>query len=146
MPYDPAELPDGESFPSPVGTELPRTNESIQSVQPSIPAQPVPDLAPKPIPSVPSPEPVSSTKVPQAQGLPSLKLGHQDPYPEESREELLERLESYLAEHAEALTDRHYEWIMDKAHKAEDSEGVLKMLSYSAKVVRNGAAIAGASA
>ena len=50
------------------------------------------------------------------------------------------------AEHTEALTDRHYEWIMDKAHKAKDREGVLKMLSYSAKVVKNEAAVASASA
>lgn len=64
----------------------------------------------------------------------------------ESREQLLERLEAYLAEYAEAFTDRHYEWIMDKAQKAKDREGVLKMLSYSAKVVRNGAAVASASA
>ncbi len=35
---------------------------------------------------------------------------------------------------------------MDKAHKAKDREGALKMLSYSAKVVKNGAAVAGASA
>jgi hypothetical protein len=71
---------------------------------------------------------------------------HQDPYPDESRDQLLERLESFLAEHAESFTDRHYEWVMDKAHKAKDREGALKMLSYSAKVVKNGAAVAGASA
>lgn len=146
MPYDPAELPDGESFASAVGTELPRTNEIVPSVKPSIPVRPAPDPATTPIPSLPSSAPVSSTIDLEARGIPPLKLGHPDPYPEEGREELLERLESYLAEHAEALTDRHYEWIMDKAHKAKDREGVLKMLSYSAKVVRNGAAVAGASA
>jgi len=74
------------------------------------------------------------------------RQGYQDPYPDESREQLLERLEAFLAEHAESFTDRHYEWVMDKAHKAKDREGVIKMLSYSAKVVRNGAAVAGASA
>ncbi|MEI6876408.1 MAG: hypothetical protein WCL50_14910, partial [Spirochaetota bacterium] len=70
----------------------------------------------------------------------------QDPHPDESRDQLLERLEAYLGEHAEAFTDRHYEWVMDKAHKAKDREGVLKMLSYSTKVVRNEAAAASASA
>ena len=145
MPYDPAELPDAESAMSATSFEAPAHEVATKPE-----AQP-----PTPVVTAPEPEPIQVIKL----GLPQqaspasgsvLTAGsrqpHQDPYPDESRDQLLERLESFLAEHAESFTDRHYEWVMDKAHKAKDREGVLKMLSYSAKVVRNGAAVAGASA
>jgi hypothetical protein len=34
---------------------------------------------------------------------------------------------------------------MEKARKAQDREGILKMLSYAQKVVKNTSAVAGAS-
>lgn len=145
MPYDPAELPDAESA-------MPTTN--FEAARPEVVAKP--ELsATSPAMTAPEPAPIQPIKLgvpPQASvahgsvfsSVP--RQASQDPYPDETREELIERLASYLAEHTEALTDRHYEWIMDKAHKAKDREGVLKMLSYSAKVVKNEAAVASASA
>lgn len=145
MPYDPAELPDAESA-------MPAT--VFEASAPEVITKPQ-DQPPVPETVVPEPAPIQIIKLglpPQASPASGSMLSagsrqaYQDPYPDESREQLLARLESLLAEHAESFTDRHYEWVMDKAHKAKDREGVLKMLSYSAKVVRNGAAVAGASA
>lgn len=145
MPYDPAELPDIESAMPATSFEAPRP-EAVAKPEPqaSSPALANPESTPIQlikigVRSQASPTPASTL-------MSGSRQAYQDPYPDESREKLLERLEAYLAEHAEALTDRHYEWVMDKAHKAKDREGVLKMLSYSYKVVRNGAAVAGASA
>jgi len=145
MPYDPAELPDAESA-MPITTFEAPAHEAVTKPQAQLPA---------PEAVVPEPAPIQIIKLglpPQASHASGSMLSggsrqaYQDPYPDESRDHLLERLESLLAEHAESFTDRHYEWVMDKAHKAKDREGVLKMLSYSAKVVKNGAAVAGASA
>jgi len=145
MPYDPAELPDTESAMSATTFEAPR---------PEVVAKPeLPATAPTMAALEPALiQPIKLGVPPQASaalGTVFTSVPHQasqDPYPDETREELIERLASYLAEHTEALTDRHYEWIMDKARKAKDREGVLKMLSYSTKVVWNEAAAASASA
>ncbi len=145
MPYDPAELPDAESAMSATTFEAPA---------PEFIAKPERQVTTPPM-AAPEPAPIQIIKLgihPQASPASGSMLtagsrqAYQDPYPDESRDQLLNRLESFLAEHAESFTDRHYEWVMDKAHKAKDREGVLKMLSYSTKVVRNGAAVAGASA
>jgi phage recombination protein Bet len=145
MPYDPSELPDAESA-------MPTT--TFEAAAPCVVTKPEAQTT---VPAVadPEPSPIQIIKLgipPQASPASGSMLtggsrqAYQDPYPDESCDQLLERLESFLAEHAESFTDRHYEWVMDKAHKAKDREGVLKMLSYSSKVVRNGAAVAGASA
>ncbi len=143
MPYDPSELPDGESVASSAAAASPSVIP-IETVQPSIQDAPVANAIPLRLGAAQQAAPGLCLAAPLAR--PEAPQSHADPYPGESREQLLERLEAYLAEYAEAFTDRHYEWIMDKAHKAKDREGVLKMLSYSAKVVRNGAAVASASA
>jgi phage recombination protein Bet len=145
MPYDPAELPDAESAMPATNFEAPRT-EVLTKPEPQATA---------PVIVAPEPTPIQLIKL----GIPSQaspaagsifyggnRQGYQDPYPDENREQLLERLEAYLAEHAESFTDRHYEWVLDKAHKAKDREGVLKMIAYAGKVVRNGAAVVGVSA
>jgi len=146
LPYDPAELPDAESaMPAATTSETQRTEAVTKpEVQAAGPATPAPE--PVPIQLVKLGVPLQASPVAGSILAGGPRQSYQDPYPDESRDQLLERLESYLAEHAEAFTDRHYEWVMDKAHKAKDREGVLKMLSYSAKVVKNGAAVAGASA
>ena len=143
MPYDPSELPDGESVASSATAATPSVLP-METVQPSIQDAPVANTIPLHLGAAHEAAPGLSLAAPRTR--PEPPQSHADLYPGESREQLLERLEAYLAEYAEAFTDRHYEWIMDKAHKAKDREGVLKMLSYSAKVVRNGAAVASASA
>jgi phage recombination protein Bet len=145
MPYDPAELPDAESAMPTATFEAPAPEAVTKlQAQPPAPETVVPESAPIQIIKLglpPQASPASGSMLTAGS-----RQAYQDPYPDESRDQLLERLETFLAEHAESFTDRHYEWVMDKAHKAKDREGVLKMLSYSSKVVRNGAAVAGASA
>lgn len=143
MPYDPSELPDSESLASSAAEATPSVIP-METVQPSIQDAPAANAIPLRLGAAHHVAPEPSLAAPLTR--PEAPQSHADPYPGESREQLLERLEAYLAEYAEAFTDRHYEWIMDKAHKAKDREGVIKMLSYSAKVVRNGAAVASASA
>jgi len=145
MPYDPAELPDAESAMPITTFEAPAHEVATKpKAQPLAPEAAAPEPAPIQLIKLGIPPQASPASGSMLTG--GSRQAHQDPYPDESRDQLLERLESLLAEHAESFTDRHYEWVMDKAHKAKDREGVLKMLSYSAKVVRNGAAVAGASA
>jgi len=145
MPYDPAELPDAESAMLVNTSEAPHPEAVTKpEVQATGPATPAPE--PAPIQLVKLGVPLQASPVAGSILAGGPRQAYQDPYPDESHEQLLERLESYLAEYAESFTDRHYEWVMDKARKAKDREGILKMLSYSAKVVKNGAAVAGASA
>lgn len=145
LPYDASELPDGESAMPATTFEAP-VSEAVTKPDTQITTLTMADSEPAPIQIIklglpPQASPASGSIL---TGGP--RQAYQDPYPDESCDQLLERLESFLAEHAESFTDRHYEWVMDKSHKAKDRDGVLKMLSYSAKVVRNGAAVAGASA
>jgi hypothetical protein len=97
------------------------------------PASIVP-LAPEPL-SAPSPTPNSEHQA-----------DYRDRFPNESVETLLGRLEAFLNENFDALTDKHCEWILSQARKSRDRQGVLKMLGYSEKVVRNASAVASASA
>jgi len=145
MPYDPAELPDAESAMPATTFEAPRP-DVIATPESQAPAPAIATPEPAPIQLIKLGIPLQATPSPASTFMGGPHPAYQDPYPDENREQLLERLEGYLVEHAESFTDRHYEWVMDKAHKAKDREGVLKMLSYSAKVVKNGAAVAGASA
>jgi hypothetical protein len=85
------------------------------------------------------------SSAPQSSEAPTIRfLGYQDPYPDEPQRALLDRLTIYLDDNAEAFTDRHREWILSKAHASRDRHGVLKMLSYSEKCVRNASAVASA--
>lgn len=58
-------------------------------------------------------------------------------YPDEEPHELFDRLKHYLEDNEDAFTEKHAEWILDKAHKAANREGILKMITYAEKVVRN---------
>jgi hypothetical protein len=71
-------------------------------------------------------------------------LGYQDPYPDEPQDALLVRLEHYLDDNNMAFTERHRDWIFEKAKQSRDRHGVLKMISYSEKVVRNTSSVASA--
>jgi hypothetical protein len=145
MPYDPAELPDAESLtPAVTPPSTPPESKAAEKIAPMaskavtigvpVPAIAAPKLVALQPAATPKPEPVTFRF-----------LGHQDPYPEEDREALLKRLDAYLDDNAEAFTEKHTDWIMEKARKAQDREGVLKMLSYAQKVVKNTSAVAGAS-
>ena len=149
LPYDASELPDAESL-TPVSAPpaeplAPKTAEKEAPFAP-VAAKPLTIGAPVSVVSTPkpvAPQPVSS---PKPEPVTIRFLGHQDPYPEENREALLKRLDAYLDDNADAFTEKHIDWIMEKARKSQDREGVLKMLSYAQKVVKNISAVAGASA
>ena len=93
----------------------------------------------------PPPQPEAAPSSAPISAAPTIRfLGYQDPYPDEPQSALIDRLSVYLDDNAEAFTDRHSEWILSKAHASRDRHGVLKMLAYSEKVVRNASAVASA--
>jgi hypothetical protein len=148
LPYDASEIPDAEAL------------ASAPAVPPS-PTSPLPVSQPEAAVSEaassqdtsstqdePPPQPESSaapSSAPQSSAAPTIRfLGYQDPYPDEPQSALIDRLTVYLDDNAEAFTDRHRDWILAKAQGSRDRHGVLKMLSYSEKVVRNASAVASA--
>jgi len=137
LPFDSSELPDAESLaaapatpatPSPLPASHPEaaSSQDASSARDEPPSQPEASAAP-------------------SSAAPTIRfLGYQDPYPDEPQSALIDRLTVYLGDNAEAFTDRHSEWILSKAHASRDRHGVLKMLAYSEKVVRNASAVASA--
>ena len=120
LPYDASELPYAESLTpvstSPAAPLAPKVAEKQAASAPvsspsvmigaliSVIAAPKP-VAPQPA-TTPKPEPVTIRF-----------LGHHDPYPEEDREALLKRLDAYIDDNAEAFTEKHNDWIMEKAQQ-----------------------------
>ena len=146
LPYTSDELPDVESL-APVATSTPslpvsQPEAAVSEAAPSAETSNARDDTPPQPEAVPEASP--STAAPSS-AAPTIRfLGYQDPYPDEPQITLIDRLNVYLDDNAEAFTDRHSEWILSKAHASRDRHGVLKMLAYSEKVVRNASAIASA--
>ena len=142
LPYDPSELPDAESIAP--AAPVPPTEGDLSQAAESPASFVSADTAESPASiASPAPEPLSAPS-------PTTNSEHSpDPrnrFPDESVETLLGRLEAFLNENFDALTDKHCEWILSQARKSRDRQGVLKMLGYSEKVVRNASAVASASA
>jgi phage recombination protein Bet len=142
LPYDPSELPDAESLASaapvpPTEGEQPQAAESSATLASAAATESPASIVP------PAPEPLS---VPSPTKNPEHSSDPRDRFPDESVETLLGRLEAFLNENFDALTDKHCEWILSQARKSRDRQGVLKMLGYAEKVVRNASAVASASA
>ena len=142
LPYDPSELPDAESLAPatlvpPTTGDLSQAAESSASLASAATAESPASIVP------PAPEPRSA---PSPTTNPEHSPDPRDRFPDESIEALLSRLEAFLNENFDALTDKHCEWILSQARKSRDRQGVLKMLGYSEKVVRNASAVASASA
>ncbi|MFZ4616665.1 MAG: phage recombination protein Bet [Rectinemataceae bacterium] len=147
MPYDAAELPDAET----IAPSTPMPVETPKSVQPSTPAPAISlirqvDVPPAPV-SRPEPRSIPApVSVPVPIVAPDHPFGSHDRYPDESADALFDRLECYMDNNFEAFTEKHREWVLDKARKSRDREGVLKMIGYAEKVIRNVSAVAGATA
>lgn len=147
LPYTSDELPDAETLVAAPAVPAASTPSSLPVSHPEAAAPlavPLPEASSTQ--DEPPPQPAAS---PSTAALPSAAptirfLGYQDPYPEEPQSALYDRLAVYLDDNAEAFTDRHREWILSKAQSSRDRHGVLKMLSYSEKVVRNTSAVASA--
>ena len=142
LPYTSDELPDVESL-APVATSTPSLPVSQPEAVVSEAALSRDSSSARDEPP-PQPEAAPSS-APQSSAAPTIRfLGYQDPYPDEPQSALYDRLTVYLDDNAEAFTDRHRDWILSKAHASRDRHGVLKMLAYSEKVVRNASAVASA--
>lgn len=147
LPYDSSELPDVEALasapavPLAVSSPLPMSQpEAAASEATLLPeTSGARDEPPPQRESSPSPMATPSSSAPTIRFL-----GYQDPYPDEPQDALLVRLEHYLDDNNMAFTERHRDWIFEKAKQSRDRHGVLKMLSYSEKVVRNTSALASA--
>jgi len=143
LPYDASELPDIESLAAVPEAPLAPPPETVASEAASSPeassARGEPSSAPEAAPSA------MHSSAQQSTATPTIRfLGYQDPYPEEPQDALLVRLEHYLDDNYTAFTERHRDWIFEKAKHSRDRHGVLKMLSYSEKVVRNASAVVSA--
>jgi phage recombination protein Bet len=148
LPYDASELPDAEALTAtPTAPAASPQPKAVEKEAPAAPVIPKPVTIGAPVSVLSTTKPVAPLPVtsPKPEPVTIRFLGHLDPYPEEDREALLKRLDAYLDDNAEAFTDKHTDWIMEKARKSQDREGVLKMLSYAQKVVKNTSAVAGAS-
>jgi phage recombination protein Bet len=143
LPYDPSELPDAESLAPAVPVPPTEGDQSQATGSSASLASAATAQSPTSIVPPPAPEPLSATS-------PATNSEHpfdpRDRFPDESVETLLGRLEAFLNENFDSLTDKHCEWILSQARKSRDRQGVLKMLGYSEKVVRNASAVASASA
>ena len=141
LPYDPSELPDAESL-APAAPVSPAAGDQSQAAETSASLASI-ATAESPVSIVPpTSEPSSAPPITNSEH----STDHHDRFPDESVETLLGRLEAFLNENFDALTDKHCEWILSQARKSRDRQGVLKMLGYAEKVVRNASAVASASA
>jgi len=145
LPYDASELPDVETIiTASTGSPVSEAHKSaIPTPTPSRPADEarrlVLQVEPKPVVAEPP-------AAPPSEPVPIRFIGYQDQYPGEPQDALLRRLETYLDNNFEAFGEKHRDWVFEKAKHSRDREGVLKMLSYAQKVVKNTSAVAGASA
>jgi phage recombination protein Bet len=141
FPYDASELPDAETLTAvpPVPPQAP----PLEAAPCSEDRSKVPDTLPSASGTSTEAQPVTATPTAASQPTPRF-FGYQDPYPEEPQSALYDRLTVYLDDNAEAFTDRHHDWIIAKAQASRDRHGVLKMLAYAEKVVRNASAVASA--
>jgi phage recombination protein Bet len=145
LPYDSSELPDAESL-VPTTTASPAPEAHTSATPTPTPSKPGTEAQRPTSPIEPKPAVVEPLSAPPSEPVPIRFIGHQDQYPGEPQDVLLHRLETYLDDNYEAFGEKHRDWIFEKAKHSRDREGVLKMLSYAQKVVKNVGAVAGASA
>jgi phage recombination protein Bet len=145
LPYDPSELPDAETV-VPVATGSPVPEARAAEVPPSTATKPIIAEAQHTVPVEPKPVVVEPPAAPPSEPVPIRFIEHHDRYPDEPQDALLRRLETYLDNNFEAFGEKHKDWVFEKAKHSRDREGVLKMLSYAEKVVRNTSAVTSASA
>jgi len=140
LPYDASELPNAETIAAP---SVPNPTKVSQEASPPVHRAP-PEMPPRASTAIlaeealSDPKPVVSNCLPQAQA-------ESDTAPE-TIQSLQDRLTAFLDSHYTSFTEKHHDWILNTAWKAHDLEGVRKMIRYAEKVVRNGAAVAGATA
>jgi phage recombination protein Bet len=145
LPYDSSELPDVEAL-VPAAAASPTLEARVAEVLPSMATKPIIAEAQDAVPTEPKPPTAGPSATPPSAPVPIRFIEHHDRYPDEPQDALLRRLETYLDDNYEAFGEKHKDWIFEKAKHFRDREGILKMLSYAEKVVRNTSAVASASA
>jgi phage recombination protein Bet len=145
LPYDASELPDAEVL-VPATTVSPIPEARASTIPMPTPSKPAVAAQRPGLPIEPKPVMVERSVAPPSEPVPIRFIGYQDQYPDEPQNALLRRLETYLDNNFEAFGEKHRDWVFEKAKHSRDREGVLKMLSYAQKVVKNVGAVAGASA
>jgi hypothetical protein len=138
LPYDASELPDAETVAAPT---VPNPIKVPQEASSPVHRAP-PEMPPQTPSAILAEEALSESEQPKAED-------HQPPQADaapETIQSLQDRLTAFLDEHYASFTEKHSNWILSTAWKADDLEGVRKMIRYAEKVVRNGAAVAGATA
>jgi len=127
MPYDPAEIPDSESATFP---------------ERSIPASITPvEMNPTPVAA----DPVSPATSP-AEAIAPVETFSEPEDEGERANRLYDELCSILDHNEDAFTPKHQEWILAKARKAANADGVERMVAYARKVLRNTASMVTAPA
>jgi phage recombination protein Bet len=145
LPYDPSELPDAETVvPAATGSPIPEVRAA--EVPPSATTKPIIAEAQHVVLAEPKSPATESSAASPSEPVPIRFIEHHDRYPDEPQDALLRRLETYLDDNYEAFGEKHKDWIFEKAKHSRDREGVLKMLSYAEKVIRNVGAVASVSA
>jgi len=145
MPYDASELPDVETV-VPVMTGSPVPEARATEVLPSTATKSIVAETQHIVLTEPKSPVAEPSATSPSEPVPIRFIEHHDRYPDEPQDALLRRLETYLDNNFEAFGEKHRDWIFEKAKHSRDREGVLKMLSYAEKVVRNAGAVTSASA
>lgn len=138
LPYDASELPDAETVAAPT---VPNPTKVQQEASSPVHRTP-PEMPPQTPSAILAEEALSESEHPKAED-------HQPPQTDtvpDTIPSLQDRLTVFLDENFASFTEKHRDWILNTAWKAHDLEGVRKMIRYAEKVVRNGAAVAGATA
>jgi hypothetical protein len=138
LPYDSSELPDAETVAAPT---VPNPTKVPQEASSPVHHTP-PEMPPKTPTAILAEEALSDTEPPKTENQ---QPPQTDAAPE-TIQSLQDRLNAFLDSHYTSFTEKHHDWILNTAWKAHDLEGVRKMIRYAEKVVRNGAAVAGATA
>jgi phage recombination protein Bet len=134
LPYESAELPDGENAAT--HQTIPADTKQVKTSNPGpetdLPGQALEDELPfEPQAGVPE---KAETAAPATAAY-SGKRQDTDP-DDEYLEETIRRIESLFEANPKDFTEKHQAWILDKLYKAADKAGIQKMLAYTEKVIR----------
>jgi phage recombination protein Bet len=134
LPYETSELPDNDTAapdsPAPLVPNNP--DGDVKTSNPD----PVADLAGQ---ALENDGDVPEWVKPQRPKVPATAPHQQSADPaEESRENIVKKIEALFEDNPDDFTGKHKNWILDKVSKSPDIAGVQKMLAYTEKVIRTG--------
>jgi len=116
LPYETAELPDGDA-----AQESSAIVNTVTTSTESLAEEALQDARP------PATSTQSGANSPQESDV---KM------PNDERTRLINRIEALFDEHPGDFTRKHMDWILNNANRAVDKVGVSKMVAYTEKVIR----------